>query len=143
MIVQALQVKTAIDVHPSVGRDDVTERRTVLQTGSTNPRIVGRVVGIGVHPVENWNEVERQLVRQGELLTVIQRRAKVANAGSHRVFPGRIAVGIQVFVNGGVRLFNLCLGGALEVHVDVFGEIPTQREVSVPHKLLIKGQWEL
>ena len=53
----------------------------------------------------------------------------------HGVLPCLIAVGIEVFVYGCVRLLNLCVRGALEVHVQVLSEVPTQVELAVPQEL--------
>ena len=55
------------------------------------------------------------------------------------VFPGRVAVGIEVFVDRCVGLFNLGTGGTSEVQVQVLGEVPAYREVAVPVELLVEG----
>ena len=64
----------------------------------------------------------------------------MADALLHGVLPGCVAVGIEVFVDGRVGLLYLSMSGTLEVHVEILGEVPSEREVAVPDELLAEGQ---
>ena len=52
-------------------------------------------------------------------------------------------ISIEILVDGCIGLFDLGVGGRLEVEVQVLGEVPAQREVAVPEELLVEGQRQL
>ena len=70
----------------------------------------------------------------------VERTSQILETGPHRVFPSRIAIGIEVFVDGGIGFLNLCMCGRLEVHVQVLCEVPAQLELTVEEELLIELQ---
>ena len=140
MVVECLQIERAVDVQVAAVRDGVSQRRAVLERCTTQPRVGGIVRSIALHPVEDGQLVDGQLIAGGERLTVVQRSAQVLDAVPDGVFPCRIAVGIEVFVDGGVGLFHLGMSGRLEIHVQVLGDVPTQLEVAVEKELLVELQ---
>ena len=89
------------------------------------------------------NKIERQLIRHVERLIVVQRTSKVLYTCPHRVFPCRILVWIEVFVYRRVRFFYLGMGSTVEVHVEVLGQIPSYRELTVPQELLAERKRQL
>ena len=137
VVVERLHVERAVDGNLTVVGDGVTQRRAVFLLTTTHPVIGCGVVGIGIQPVEDGQLVQRQLIRGRERLAVVQRTTEVLDASPYGVFPCRIAVGIEVFVDRlvAVGLLNLGLRARLEIHVQVLGEIPAQREVTVPQEL--------
>ena len=141
MVVERLHVERAVDGNLTIVGDGVAQRRAVLLLTTTHPVVGSGVVGIGIHPVEDGQLVQRQLIGSRKRLAVVQRTAEVLDAGPHRVFPCRVAVGIEVFVDGlvAVGFLNLSLCARLEVHVEVLGEVPAQREVTVPQELRVEG----
>ena len=138
MVVEFLEVERAVDVERAVIGDHIAERESVLGVGTSHPGVVGVVLQVGVEPVEDGDEVERHVVGSRELLAVVERRAEVLDRGDDGVFPCGIGIGIEVFVDGCVRLLYLCPRGALEIEVQVLGEVPAQGEVPVPEELLVE-----
>ena len=83
MVVEFLQIERAIDVGRTVHRNHITQRRAVFQIGASCP-IIGRVVaGITVHPIEDGQQVERQLVGCLERLVVVQWLSPTIDAVFH------------------------------------------------------------
>ena len=138
VVVQFLKVERTVDVEVAVRRDGVSERCSVVEVGTTHPCVGSRVVGVGVHPVEYWDEVQRQLIRCVEVLLVVEWRSEVADTLPYRVLPSVVLVRVEVLVDDGVRLLDLSVGSALEVHVQVLREVPAQGEVAVPQELLVE-----
>ena len=62
------------------------------------------------------------------------------DTGPYGVLPCGIAIGIEVFVHRGIGFLYLGMGGTLEVHVEILGEVPTQLEIAVPQELLTEGE---
>ena len=142
-IIEFREVEVAVDLQLPVIGDGVAEVRAVLELRPPLPSI-GRVVGgIGAHPGEDGEEVQRQLIAGGERLLVVEGRTEVTDACPHRVFPGLELVGIEVFVHGGVGLLDLRIRGTLEVHVQVLCQIPAHGELAVPQELLGECQRKL
>ena len=142
LVVESLQTERTVEVERAVVGNDVAERSAVFEVGSAHP-IIGRVEGnIACHPVENRDKVERQLIGRLERLIVVERRSEVAQRRFHRVFPRLVAVGVEVFVDDGVRFLDFGVGGALEVHMKVFREVPANREIAVPQELLAERRVE-
>ena len=52
-------------------------------------------------------------------------------------------IGVEVLVDGSVGFLNLGVGGTLEVHVQVPGQIPAQLKLSVPQELLAESERQL
>ena len=140
VVVELLEAEGAVEVERAVVGDGVTQRCAVFELGSTNPVVGGVVGGIGCHPIEDGDEVERQLVAGLERLVVVERRTERADALLDGVFPSGVLVGIEVAVDGRVGFLDLGVGGTLEVHVEVLREVPAQREIAVPQELLAEGQ---
>ena len=143
VVVELHEIERTIDVQTAVGVDGVAIRYTVLVLRATLPRIGGVVVGIGIDPVEGWQEVERQLIGSRKSLVVVERRTPVLDARPHGVLPGMILVGIEVLVHWRVRLLYLGVGGTLEVHVQVLRQVPAHRELSVPQELFAERERQL
>ena len=62
MIVEFLHVERAVDVELAVVRHGVAHRCSVLKVGAPNPLVRRVEVGIGGHPVEDGDKVERHFV---------------------------------------------------------------------------------
>ena len=140
VVVEFLEAERAVEVEVAVVGDGVAEVGAVFQLCAAHPVVVGGIADVGIHPVEDGQQVEGQLVGEAEVLLIVEGRSQVLDAGPHRVFPGGIGVGIEVFVDGCVGLLDLCTGAAVEVHVEVLGEVPPQGELAVPEELLVEGQ---
>ena len=145
MVVQRLHVQLTVQVHLAVVRYRVAQLGAVVQLRAAHPVVGGVVVGVGGQPVEDRQFVQRQLIRRGERLAIVQRTAEVLDALPHRVLPRRIVVGVQFLVHGQVaqRLFHLGLRARLEVHVQVLRQVPAQRERAVPQKLRAERDGQL
>ena len=59
VIVELLHVERAVDAQLAVVHDGVAQRGAIVQRSAPVPVVGGIVVGIGVHPVENGDEIER------------------------------------------------------------------------------------
>ena len=140
VVVERLHVEVAVDVQLAVVRYGVAQRRAVGQLRAAHPVVGGRIAGIRGDPVEDGQLVQRQLVAGGEGLPIVERAAEVLDAGPYGVFPCRVAVGIEVFVDGlvAVGFLHLSLCARLEVQVQRLGDIPAQREVAVPEYLRVE-----
>ena len=137
MVVERLHVQVAVDVELAAVRDGVTQVEAVLTLCAAHPVVGGVEVGVSSDPVEDGQLVERQLVGGGEVLAVVQRRTEALDALPDGVLPCLVAVGIEVLVDGqsvAVGLLDLGLRARREVHVQVLGEVPAQREVAVPEE---------
>ena len=64
VVVEGFQSQTAIEVDGALGIDVVAQRAAALQFGSAFPRVVGRIGGIGRHPVEDGDAINRYLVAE-------------------------------------------------------------------------------
>ena len=135
MVIERHQIEGAVKSKLTVAGHGVPQTGAILQFGAAHPRIAPGIGGIGIHPVKDGQLIEWQLIRSRYLLLVVERRTPVTDALLHRVFPSHILVGIQVFIDGGVRFLYLCPCGRLETEMQVLGEIPAQREVTVPQEL--------
>ena len=135
MVVEFLHVELSVDVYLAVVGDGVAKRSAVFEVRTAHPVVRSVVRSVGCYPVEHRNEINRQLVRRLERLVVLQRSAQMLDGCPHRVLPSRVAIGIEILVYGCVRLLNLCVRGALEVHVQVLREVPAQVELAVPQEL--------
>ena len=143
IISDALRYEVAVELYVTVVLDGIAQRGSVVQFGAAQPGVGGVVLDIHLCPIEDGQLVERQLVGGVEGLLIVERRAPVADALPDGVFPGLVVVGVEVFVDGGVRLLNLGVGGALEVHVQVLRQIPADGEVAVPEELLAERQGQV
>ena len=143
MVVKFLHVETSVQRQLSMGIDGIAIRVAILILGASFPRVVAVVRGIRVHPVEDRQQVERHLVGCLEGLLVVEWHAPMLDAGPYRIFPSVILVGIEVLVHRCVRFLYLGMGSALEVHVQVLGQVPTQGELSIPKELLAEGKWQV
>ena len=139
VVVELLQIEAAIDVHGALRVDGVAERRTASPLCSTLPRVVGIVGDIGRSPVKNRYLLEGHLVADLYALAVVEGSSEVAQAPLHRVLPGFIAVGVEVFVDLRVWFFYLSPRPALEGEVQSFEDVPLEREVTVPRPVLAEG----
>ena len=135
MIVERLHVQITVDRQLAVVGNGVTQGGTVFQLCAAHPVVGGRIVGVGRQPVEDGQFVERQLVGSREGLPIVERRAEVLDAMPDGVLPGRIAVRVEVLVDGQAVAIGFLDFGArsrLEIHVEVLGKVPAQTEVTVP-----------
>ena len=140
VVVEGLHVEGAVDIQVTVRVDDIAQAAAIVALRATHPCIAAVIRGIGIHPVQNRQFVQRQLVAGSHLLLVVERRSEILDTRPHRVFPSRIAIGIEVFVHRGVGFFDLRMGSRLEVEVQILGKVPTEGEVAVPEELLVEGQ---
>ena len=140
VIVEGLHVEGAVDIQVTVRVDDIAQAAAIVALRATYPCIAAVIRGIGIHPVQNRQFVQRQLVAGCHLLLVVERCSEILDTRPHRVFPSRIAIGIEVFVHRGVGFFDLRMGSRLEVEVQILGKVPTEGEVTVPEELLVEGQ---
>ncbi len=87
----------------ALGVDGIAIRVAVLILRTSLPRIVGVVGGIGIHPVEDWQQIDRQLIGCREVLTVVERRTPVLDTllpdSIHGILPGMILVGIEIRIH--------------------------------------------
>ena len=148
VVVEAHQVEVSVNRQLALGVDGVAIRVAVLILRTSLPSIVGVVGGIGIHPVEDWQQMDRQLIGCREVLTVVERRTPTLHTlpyrtSIHRILPGMILVGIEIGIHIRIRHIYLCMGGTLEVHVQVLGQIPAQRELAVPEELVAHGERQL
>ena len=148
VVVETNQVEIAVQGQFALAVDGIAIRVAFFIFHASLPRIVGAVVGIGVQPVEGWQQIERHLIRSGEVLTVVERGTPALHAvpyrtSIYRVFPGMILVGIEVGVHLRIRHIHLCMGSTLEVHVQVLGQVPAHGELSVPEELVAIGKRQL
>ena len=143
MIVELFHVKRTVEPYGTVAHNIITERSTIIKICTSHPVIRGFISRVGIQPVEDWQQVQRQLIRRLERLVIIQRNTEVADARPHRIFPCLIAVRIQVFVDRRIRLLYLRVCGTVECHVEILCQVPTQLELAVPHELLIEDKRKL
>ena len=148
VVVEAYQIEASVNRQLALGVDGVAIRVAVLILRTSLPSIVGVVGGIGIHPVEDRQQMDRQLIGCREVLTVVERRTPALHTlpyrtPIHRILPGMILVGIKIGIHIRIRHIYLCMGGTLEVHVQVLGQIPAQRELAVPEELVAHGERQL
>ena len=143
VVVQPLHVEGTVDIEVTVAHDVVAQRGAVVERRAAHPVVGGVVGGVDIGPVEYRDEVEWHLVRQGEVLAVVERRSHVAQTRSDRVFPLGVLVGIAFLVDGSVGLFDFSVRGTLEVHVQIACKVPSQGEITVPEELRAEGQRQL
>ena len=148
VVIEAHQVEASVNRQLALGVDGVAIRVAVLILRTSLPSIVGVVGGIGIHPVEDWQQMDRQLIGCREVLTIVERRTPALHTlpyrtPIHRILPGMILVGIEIGIHIRIRHIYLCMGGTLEVHVQVLGQIPAQRELAVPEELVAHGERQL
>ena len=148
VVVEAHQVEASVNRQLALGVDGIAIRVAVLILRTSLPSIVGVVGGIGIHPVEDWQQMDRQLIGCREVLTVVERRTPALHTlpyrtSIYRILPGMILVGIEIGIHIRIRHIYLCMGGTLEVHMQVLGQIPAQRELAVPEELVAHGERQL
>ena len=143
MIVEFHQIERTIEVQTAIGVDGISIRNTVLILRTLVPGIGGIVRSIGIDPVEDGNQIERQLVGSRKGLIIIQWCSPVLDAGPNRIFPGMVLVSIKVLIDWGIRFLYLRMSGTLEVHVQVLGQVPAHRELTVPEELFAERQRQL
>ena len=143
VVVERLHIEGTIQVEVAIAVDGITQRGAIVALCTANPSIASRIRGIAVDPIEDGQLIERQLIRSGNLLLVVERRTKVLNTCPDGVFPSGIAIGIEILVHRTIGLLNLGMGGRSEVEVQVLGEVPTQGEVTIPEELLVEDQGQV
>ena len=141
MVVERLHIEIAVDVQLAIVRDGVTQTSTISQFRTTHPVVGGIIRRVRGHPVEDRQFVQRQLVGSRKRLAIVQRTTEVFDALPYGVLPRLIVFWIEVLVDRQVAqgLFDLSLSARLEVHVQVFGQVPAHGETTVPQELRIEG----
>ena len=135
MVIEFLHGECSVDIQLTVVVNGITVGSSVLIRCSALP-VIGRVKGsIGIHPVEDRNQVQWQLIGGREGLSIVEGRSHVFDAGPYGILPGSVLRGIEVLIDLIVRLLNLRMSGTAEVHVQVLGDVPANREVTVPEEL--------
>ncbi len=143
VVIEHLEVQRTVDVQITVACNGVSKTGTVIELRTACPGIAGIIRGITIHPVEDGQFVQWQLVAGRDLLLIVERGAQMTDTVHHRVLPRRIPIGIEVFVHGGIRLLDLRTGSRLEIEVEVTREVPAQGEVAVPEELLVEHQLQV
>ena len=80
MVVEHLHIERAIDIETAVAGDGIAQRDTIVALRTAYPGIAPRIRGITIHPVEDGQFVQRQLIAGGDLLLVVERCAEVLDA---------------------------------------------------------------
>ena len=83
VMIEGLQIEGAVDVQVAVAVDGITQRDTVVTFRAAHPRIAGIIGGIGIHPLQIRQLIQRQLVAECGLLLVIERRTQVLDTVPH------------------------------------------------------------
>ena len=143
MVIQGLHIEVAIDIQLSVVGNGITQIRSIIKVCTTYPVIGGRIGSITGNPIEDRQFVKGQLQGGCKRLLVVERRSEMTDTLPYRVFPCLITLRIEVFIDGGIRLFYLCMCGRLETHVQVLRQVPANSELTIPEELLVEGQWQL
>ena len=145
VVVKRLHIEVTVDVQLTIVRNGITQAGTIGQLCSTHPVISSIIRGIGSHPVEDGQLIQRQLIRCREGLAIVERTSEVLDALPYRILPGTIMVWIKVLVDGQVAqgLFYLSLRARLEIHVEVAGKVPAQGEATIPQELRIEDDGKL
>ena len=112
MVVERLEVETAGDINIARVGNRIAQRTAIVEVGTTRP-VVGGIVGDTrlLNPVEDGEFVDGQVEGDIRLLLIGQWRTHVLETGPHRVFPRRIFIGIEMFVDGRIRLLHLGICG--------------------------------
>ena len=135
MVIEFLQGECSVDIQLTVVVNGITIGSSVLIRCSALPVIGGVKGSIGIHPVEDRNQVQWQLIGGREGLSIVEGCSHVFDAGPYGILPGSVLRGIEVLIDLIVRLLNLRMSGTAEVHVQVLGDVPANREVTVPEEL--------
>ena len=138
VVIELHEIEGAREVELPCGVDRVAHlHRVFCIFASTHPVVCGVVGTVDVHPVEYRDELEGRLVGEGEGLLIVERCAHVEDALPYGVLPCVVAVGVEVLVDRRIRLFDLRVGGTLEVHVQILCEVPAKGEFAVPKELRV------
>ena len=87
MVIEHLEVQRAVDVQITVTCNRISKTCTIVELRTACPRIAGIIRGIAIHPVEDGQFVQWQLVAGRDLLLVVERGAQMTDTIHHRVLP--------------------------------------------------------
>ena len=87
MIIEHLEVQRAVDVQITVTCNRISKTCTIVELRTACPGIAGIIRGIAIHPVEDGQFVQWQLVAGRDLLLVVERGAQMTDTVHHRVLP--------------------------------------------------------
>ena len=140
MVVEGFEVQLSVGRCIAAVGDGVAHAASVGEFRAALPVVGGGVFDIRCNPVEDGNLVDGDVPRDVGLLLVRQRCSEVEEAGAYGIFPGFVLCGVEVLVERNVGLLDFGVRARGEVEVDLFGRIPTQREVAVPKEVAGKAQ---
>ena len=83
LVVELLHAEGALERYLTGVRDGVAVGGSVFVGHASLPTVGGVVGGIGIHPVENGDKVQGQLIAGGEVLVVVERCSQLLDAGPH------------------------------------------------------------
>ena len=140
MVVEGFEVQFTVGRGIAAVGDGVAHATSVGEFRAALPIVGGGVFDIRCYPVEDGNLVDGYVPRDVGLLLVGQRCPELEEAGAYGIFPGFVLSGVEVLVERNVGLFNFSVRARGEVEVDLFGRIPSQREVAVPQEVAGKAE---
>ena len=138
LVPQVFEIDTAIGSPGRLVRDRVADIDT-FDGGAAVPAVGGVVVGLSGDEVENGYAGERRLIRTGESLVIVPGRTHREDRIPHLLFPVAVFVGEETLVHSSDRLLDTGGGVGVERQRERFGEIPGERELTVPHEILRYG----
>ena len=148
MIVELDQIERTVEGQLAMRINGIAIGVAILIFHASLPRIVGTIRSIGVHPVENRQQVERHLIGSRKTLTIIERSTPGSDTIEHgtsvyRILPGMILISIKIRIHIRIWHIYLCMGSTLEVHVKIPGQVPTQSKFTVPKELIAECNRQL
>ena len=148
MIVELDQIERTVEGQLAMSINGIAIGVAILIFHTPLPRIVGTIRSIGVHPVENRQQVERHLIGSRKTLTIIERSTPSSDTIEHgtsvyRILPGMILISIKIRIHIRIWHIYLCMGSTLEVHVKIPGQVPTQSKFTVPKELIAECNRQL
>ena len=135
VVVERLEVEACVvGLAAGVG-DVVAHGRAVFEVGAARP-VVRAVVGkVGGEPVEERQFVERQFPGEIKGLLIRQGTPHVLDALPNGIFPGRVAVGVEVLVHSRIGLLDFSVCARRERGVYALRQVPAQLERAVPKEV--------
>ena len=140
MVVERFEIQFHIPVDGTLRMDGMAQGGTVGHLRATFPGVGAVVGGIHVHPVEDGDAVDGQLVAELNRLRVVERAAQVTQRVAHGVLPSLIGIGIEILVDRRVGFLHLSVRSTLEGEMECLEDVPAQLEIPVPEVLLAEGE---
>ena len=83
MVIEHLQIERTVKVHVTVTGDGITKIRTVVEIRTTHPGIMPRIRQIPIHPIQDRQFIQRELIAHLYLLLIVERLAPVQDTLLH------------------------------------------------------------